>query len=265
MLIDIGKLIQRNFIDKVIFSAQLGRNMIVTHTENYVLVDSGMPSDTFNVCVFLDDKIENINIFNQAVGYFNYKKYPMSLWCWDHLESFKAKLDKSQLVLGEINKGMFADINDLNPNIKMSSKYFVKQVEKLFELKTFGSILTTLFDESLEGKCIKTYYDNQSETSLYLNSPIRNYLGYYEGKAVCTGTAVYTKDSVGIYDIATLPEYRNQGLGSSMFRYILSEIKKNYNGLCVLQASEDGMGIYKKAGFEPACNIYVYENRSLIY
>lgn len=264
MLNDIGKLIQKNFIEKVTIAAKQGKDMLVTQTKDFVLVDSGMPSDTYNVCVVLNDEIDNKSILEQAISYFKNKKYPMALWCWDFLKEFKTMLDKSQLTLGEINIGMYAETNTLNPNPIIPSNCFLKAVENQNEIKAYGNIITTLFGECLEGKCIKLYYDSLSEKSLQLNNPIKNYLGYMNGEAVCTGSAVFTRDSVGIYDIATLPEYRKHGLGSAMFHYILSDIKKNFNGLCVLQASEEGMGIYKKAGFESACNIYVYENRSLI-
>jgi ribosomal protein S18 acetylase RimI-like enzyme len=264
MLIDVTKLIQNNFIEKITFAAKQIEGMNVMNRPDFVRVDSGMPSDTFNVSVVLNDETDYSSILEQTLGYFNNKKYPMALWCWDYLKGFKAMLDKSQLILGEINLGMFANTNDLNPDTQMPPNFFMKQVETPCEVKTFGNIITFLFGESLEGQNIKVYYNNLSGASMFLNTPIKLYIGYLNGKAVCTGSAVFAKDSVGIYDIATLPDYRNQGLGSATFHYILSEIKKNYNGLCVLQASEEGMGIYKKAGFESVCNIYVYENRSLI-
>jgi ribosomal protein S18 acetylase RimI-like enzyme len=264
MLINRARLIQSNFVEKIILAAEQIEGVNVMHTGNLVRVDSCMPSDTFNACVVLNDEADYNLMLKQTYGYFKDKKYPMALWCWDYLKGTKAMLDSSQLILGEINIGMWADIKDLNPNPKMPSNFIVRQVETSYGVKSFGSIIAVLFGESLEGQCIKNYYDKLSEASLYLNNPIKLYIGYLNGKAVCTGSAVYTKDSAGIYDIATLPDYRNKGLGTAMFNHILIEIKKNYNGLCVLQASEEGMGIYKKAGFSTACNIYVYENRSLV-
>jgi ribosomal protein S18 acetylase RimI-like enzyme len=54
----------------------------------------------------------------------------------------------------------------------------------------------------------------------------KTYMGYLSGKAVCTGSAVFVEGSASIHNFATLPEYRNQGLGTAMFHHILSEIKK---------------------------------------
>lgn len=264
MLIDSAKLIQRNFIEKIILAAEQSKGMSVMHTRDFVRVDSGMPSDTYNVSVVLNDEADYNLILEQTFWYFINKRYPTALWCWDYLKGIKAVLDESRFVMSEINVGMLADTNDLSPKIQMPPNFLVKQADTSCDVKTFGNIITILFGESLEGRNIRNYYDNLSETLLYLNTPIKLYIGYLNGKAVCTGSAVYAKDSAGIYDIATLPDYRNQGLGTAVFNHILSEIKKNYNGLCVLQASEEGMGIYKKAGFSPVCNIYVYENRSSI-
>ena len=79
-----------------------------------------------------------------------------------------------------------------------------------------------------------------------------------------TRKRVETSDSIGIYDIVTLKEMRGRGFGTEMFGFILKEIKTNYTGTCVLQASEAGMGIYAMAGFAKACEIAVYDNRAFI-
>ena len=89
------------------------------------------------------------------------------------------------------------------------------------------------------------------------------YLGFYKDEVVSVGSLVCTQDSIGIYDIATKEEMRGKGFGSTMFHYLLQEAKKLNVAQCVLQASPDGINIYKKAGFQSVGQMTVFENRHL--
>ncbi|MGM2749800.1 GNAT family N-acetyltransferase, partial [Bacillus cereus group sp. Bce010] len=75
-------------------------------------------------------------------------------------------------------------------------------------------------------------------------------LEFYEGEVVTVGSLICSKDSIGIYDIATKEEMRGRGFGSIMFNFLLQEAQKFKNTYCVLQASSDGINIYKKSGFQ---------------
>lgn len=75
---------------------------------------------------------------------------------------------------------------------------------------------------------------------------------------------ICSKDSIGIYDIATKEEMRGRGFGSTMFNFLLQEAQKLKNMYCVLQASPDGINIYKRSGFQAIGKMTVLENRHLI-
>ena len=76
------------------------------------------------------------------------------------------------------------------------------------------------------------------------------FLGFYEGEIVTVGSLICSKDSIGIYDIATKEEMRGRGFGSTMFNFLLQEAQKFKNTYCVLQASTDGINIYKNRDFK---------------
>ena len=52
------------------------------------------------------------------------------------------------------------------------------------------------------------------------------FLGFYEGEIVTVGSLICSKDSIGIYDIATKEEMRGRGFGSTMFNFLLQEAQK---------------------------------------
>ena len=93
---------------------------------------------------------------------------------------------------------------------------------------------------------------------------MRFYLGIYEGRAVATGTMFVGQETVGIYDIVTLAEYRRRGIGSAMFAHLLQAAQLCQRRYATLQASPDGLGIYKRAGFTAVGNVHVFENRALL-
>ena len=48
-----------------------------------------------------------------------------------------------------------------------------------------------------------------------------------------------------------------------MFNYLLSKIKNDKREYCILQASEDGVKMYKNFGFKEVIKINIYENNIL--
>jgi ribosomal protein S18 acetylase RimI-like enzyme len=78
------------------------------------------------------------------------------------------------------------------------------------------------------------------------------------GKAVAA-IELFASDpyTAGIFNLSTLKAYRGQGIGTSLFTHVLNEAKNKGYSYAVLQASNDGIGIYTKLGF--GTETYFYE------
>ena len=194
--------------------------------------------------------------------YFAARSFPMSLWCWEPLgASTLQEIEHAGLNLAEVNEGMYAYAEDLSPEAYMPEGFAVKQVRTPREVKQFGAVLSCLFGESSEAKHVSLYYERLAESRLWTRPEMVLYIGVLnDGTPVTVGSTIRSRDSVGIYDFATLDDYRKRGFGSAMFHHILSDILTWDDGLIVLQASEAGAGLYKRAGFRPVCAIRVFEN-----
>lgn len=77
------------------------------------------------------------------------------------------------------------------------------------------------------------------------------YVGYLDGKAVGTPLLVMTKGLGGIYAVATLPEYRKQGVGTSLMAQAIADARSRGDDLITLQVAEGSYAesLYEKLGF----------------
>jgi ribosomal protein S18 acetylase RimI-like enzyme len=98
-------------------------------------------------------------------------------------------------------------------------------------------------------------------TELGLDFPMRNYLGYLNGKPVSTSSIFYGGGAAGIYCVSTLPEARGQGLGAALTVQPLLEARERGHRIGVLQSSKMGFNIYQKLGFRHVCQIESFDKQ----
>ncbi|WP_245586047.1 GNAT family N-acetyltransferase [Paenibacillus pinihumi] len=100
------------------------------------------------------------------------------------------------------------------------------------------------------------------KTMLQLLSNIRTKAGYisfyYEGRALACGLGVIERDYIGLYDIVTDKNFRNQGIAEQMILNLLHWGKDNgaaYSYLAVLSDNLPALRLYSKLGYK---EIYKY-------
>ncbi|MCP3774517.1 GNAT family N-acetyltransferase [Paenibacillus sp. MZ04-78.2] len=259
-------LVRANFITKSTCLAKDSGEMNVRETADFIRVDSGLPSDTFNNSVWLKEQVKpsDTGLIEETVEYFNKKQYPIALWSWeDHNSCTFETLRSLGLNEAETNVAMYADLDALRPDTSCPAELRLKEVTSAREIEQYGDMLASLFGESAEAANVRLYYKRMPASLLLNHSAMKLYIGSVQDDVVSTGCLIFAPDSVGIYDIATRQECRGRGFGSAMFNFLLVEARKHRTGWCVLQASPDGINIYKRSGFEPVCEVTVYENRHM--
>ncbi|WP_442603148.1 GNAT family N-acetyltransferase [Paenibacillus sp. KN14-4R] len=260
----LSNLVRDNFIHKASYLARRTNGMSVQATPDYIRVDCGLPSDTFNVVVILKSDLQDsdITILQETVHYFRDKNTPMALWSWEdsHCVTFQT-LRKIGLEIAETNVAMVANLDNLHPDTMPPANFRILEVSTPVEIQQFGHTLASLFGESQEAGNVRAYYKLVTESLLQPDSALKLYIGYIGSEVVSTGSIMVTDESVGIYDIATKQEYRGKGFGSAMFNFLITEAQRHKPKFCVLQASSDGINIYLRSGFEPVCEVTVFENK----
>jgi hypothetical protein len=87
---------------------------------------------------------------------------------------------------------------------------------------------------------------------------IKLYLGFYNGKPVATSMSFFNNETVGLYMIATLPEFRGKGIGACITaKPMIDALNRGYS-TGILQASKMGESVYRKIGFEQCCRFYIF-------
>lgn len=88
------------------------------------------------------------------------------------------------------------------------------------------------------------------------DAPLRFYLGILDGEPVAPAELTVAGGVVGLYNIATLRAFRRRGIGSTM---TLQPLLDGGFSQAVLQAAEDGVGVYRRLGFTTFGHITEYQ------
>jgi ribosomal protein S18 acetylase RimI-like enzyme len=76
---------------------------------------------------------------------------------------------------------------------------------------------------------------------------------------VATAATVPFGNAIGLYNIATSPAHRGQGIGEAVTRQIAADARGRYGNLpLVLQATSMGLGVYARLGFRPVTRIQAW-------
>ncbi len=91
--------------------------------------------------------------------------------------------------------------------------------------------------------------------SLGLDLPIRHYLAYLDGEPVANSTLLLGAGVAGIYNVATIPEARGQGIGAALTLFPLQQAAELGYHAGILQSSEMGFSVYRRLGFQHLCQM----------
>jgi ribosomal protein S18 acetylase RimI-like enzyme len=87
----------------------------------------------------------------------------------------------------------------------------------------------------------------------------QGFVGLVNGQAVAIVAVVAAAGAMGVYSLATMPEFRRQGYGEALLRDAIAEVQRE-TGLTrlVLQSTDAGYRLYKRMGFRDATKFTVY-------
>ena len=164
----------------------------------------------------------------------------------NHLEKY-GFVDEGQI------PGMAVNLANLNENLPMASGLIVQRVTDDETLKQWSQICAKGFgmpDFVGDAFCdFMQYVDPDT---------VLAYLGWRNGQPVATSLLLLAGGVAGIYNVATIPEARRQGIGAMMTLKPLLDARDRKVNVGILHASEMGADVYRSLGFQEYCKIGQY-------
>lgn len=87
------------------------------------------------------------------------------------------------------------------------------------------------------------------DPAIYRSDNVATFVGLVDGRIVTTSMGFLTGDVVGVYNVATLPEWRRKGFGEVMTSAAVEWGRELGARVAVLQSSEMGYPVYERMGF----------------
>jgi len=235
----------------------LTEGMKVFKSSGINYVDSSLSCDTFNIIhVNGGEKVLTENII-EAVNYYRKRQLAYCVWiCKENLaENVKAAIDRLNLKLQNSEPGMVLNLDNYKPvqNTNHENAVIGNDVNLIQDYA--GVVAKNWTPTDLN---VLEYYSKTTSTILNCNS-VKYSIYYQDNKPVSVIELFSSNDkTVGLYGLATLKNYRGKGIGTALLTFALNECKELGFSNVILQASEDGFGIYNKLGFKIYTEYYEF-------
>ncbi|HEX5633582.1 MAG TPA: GNAT family N-acetyltransferase [Gemmatimonadales bacterium] len=232
----------------------------IRRDDRLTLADSGLPCDTFNAaCAARLDATDAPARVGAALAWFAERAHPFSWWVCpgDTPSSLGAVLCQAGLAPAGGELAMALDLAKADVTAPLPAGLVVERVRTPEALRDFARINAANW--SPPDVQVLAFYERAAALLLGPGCPLRLYLGRVDGEPVATAQLTVDADSVGLYNIATLAEWRGRGFGSALTRWPLAEARAEGHRVAILQASDDGAGIYRRIGFQAFGEIVEYQ------
>ena len=232
------------------FLPGLTEGMLVEEGADLILVDSGLPSDTFNaVCRARLRRNGASQRIEEAVLHFRRKNLPFSWWVGPLSEpsTLDEDLERYGLSFAEMEVGMAADISHLSKPTTTPDGLEIRRVSDERELSEYAQVIAANWNPP--DAAVYAFYARVATQVLEPDCPARFFLGYAQGRPVAASECFRFAGVAGVYNVVTAKRARRRGFGSALTNVALVEAREAGYRTAVLQASAQGRGIYSRLGF----------------
>ena len=208
------------------------------------LIDSGIPDDTYNL-ILGADRLTLAGI-HRAIDVARARRRPFAWWVASVPEQAElaGQLESIGLKVAEIEKLMTAALDREWPTAHQALQ--VRRVENQTELHAFAEIVASLWTPA--NPLVRGYFEKTSAEVLRADHPSELYLGYHDGRPVCTTLVHYAAGVAGVYNVATLADERRKGFARTVVAHALRAAREHGERDVILQASAVGSALYQSMG-----------------
>lgn len=232
--------------------------MDVRRMKSLSYVDSGLSCDTFNIIhVFDGIEFEKQELVDAVL---HFRKRHLDFCIWVSKENLTPQVracfeDLGLNIQGE-EAGMVLDLVDYEP-LDKPGHVNIQKGNTREHLMQYAEVIARNWNPADEN--VIRYYETTAARYLDPDAGIELFLYLHDGVPVAGVEMFPSNDEVaGLYGLATLEAYRGKGIGSALMTHVLNVASASGYKRIILQASEDGIGIYKKLGFRELTNYFEY-------
>jgi GNAT superfamily N-acetyltransferase len=147
--------------------------------------------------------------------------------------------------------GMAADLLSLPEHLPTPTGLVIEQVTELGTLRRWIEATNRGFGRpDFAGQA---FLDAYSSLGLGARYPLLHYIGWLNGEPVAASSLFMGAGVAGIYDVATVPEARQKGIGTAITRTPLLEARARGYRVGILHALKMGVSVYHSLGFRDYC------------
>jgi GNAT superfamily N-acetyltransferase len=152
--------------------------------------------------------------------------------------------------------GMAVDLTVLGEAPPAPPGLEIERVSEPETLRTWCQVATAGF--GMPGFVGDAFLELFTSVGLGGGSPLHHYIGRLDGEPVATSSMFIGAGVAGIYNVCTIPEARQRGIGAGLTHRALGDARASGFRAAILQSSALGAGVYRKLGFREYCNVGHY-------
>jgi ribosomal protein S18 acetylase RimI-like enzyme len=251
--------VEANFVDHLTWPHRATPGMQVIERGECVVSNSGLATDTFNtIYVRGVPSTPGLGGLPSAVQHFRSRSMPYAVWLGP-LVAGSGWAGPAELGLRQTEQevGMWLDLSRWEP-AEPSGPVQIRRVADRPGLDDFTSVLAALGGPPVAP--VIEFYRRAAGAILAPGSPMTLLVGYCDDEPVGTVQVFVADGAAGLYDVAARPSHRRQGVGTAVVRAALSEAVRRGCDLAGLQASPEGLPVYRRLGFRECGTFLVFQD-----
>lgn len=230
----------------------------VVDDERTLRVATGVPSPLFNPVLRATVPQEEVSeLVSEAREWYRRRRLP---WSWyagpaSGPGAIVPELERRGFAKVTEPPGMAADLATLD-QLDPGHPVTVERVTDDKLIDAWFSVFAPAFD--LSRAAAAAFRELIVAAGLDDSASMRNYVAYFGGEPVATGSLVPAAGVGGIYNIATRADRRGRGIGRAITWSLMHEAAQLGYSVAILWSTTAGLPVYRRLGFQERVRVPTY-------